>query len=135
MMHAIGVHCAILRDSRASRASDIQGLLFLEYTNAASMAERLSSWLQGQVSEARRPASVVETPKQVERTKLRRILDTHFNVGELRDLCFDLDIKYDNLSGDGKKEKARELIEYCERHGRITELVKTCYNLRPKAEW
>jgi len=52
LMHAIGVHCAILKDRRTSQSADIQGLFFLEYTNADSMAERLSRWIEDQVQEA-----------------------------------------------------------------------------------
>jgi len=54
LMHAIGVHCTILKDHRASLSADIQGLLFLEYTNPDSMAERLSRWIEDQVNEIRR---------------------------------------------------------------------------------
>ncbi len=53
LMHAIGVHCAILKDRRASQSADIQGLFFLEYTNAESVVERLSRWIEDQVQEAR----------------------------------------------------------------------------------
>jgi hypothetical protein len=55
LMHAIGVHCTIVKDRRASLSADIQGLLFLEYTNPDSMAERLSRWIEDQVSEIKRP--------------------------------------------------------------------------------
>jgi hypothetical protein len=41
---------------------------------------------------------------------------------ELRDLCFDLGVKYDDLGGEGAAAKARELIDYLERHCRIPEL-------------
>ncbi len=52
LMHANGIHCAILKDRRARQATDIQGLFFLEYNNPQAMAERLSRWIEHQVKEA-----------------------------------------------------------------------------------
>lgn len=62
-------------------------------------------------------------------------LVTHFNQGELQNLAHDLSIKYDELPGDTLSSKARELIAYCERHGRTQELVELCQKLRPRASW
>ena len=65
--------------------------------------------------------------------QLRDFITRNFNDSELRDLCFDLDIEYENLGGDNKAAKARELVAYCQRHGRLTELEDTCRRLRPNA--
>lgn len=43
---------------------------------------------------------------------LRRILTHHFNIEELRNLCFDLGLDYEQLSGSEKGSKARALVEY-----------------------
>lgn len=67
--------------------------------------------------------------------KLRRILTERFNDGELRTLCFDLGVDYDSLPGEGKTDRARELIAYLERHGRISELVRVGKQLRPDVSW
>lgn len=56
LMHAVGVQCAILKDRRSNVASDIGGLLFLEYTNPKSMGEKLKLWIESQVEEAIIPA-------------------------------------------------------------------------------
>ena len=58
------------------------------------------------------------------RTELHKILITYFNESELRDLCFRLDIDYEELPGSTKSDKARELITYAERNGRYEELVR-----------
>jgi nucleoside phosphorylase len=55
-------------------------------------------------------------------TQLRQSLVDHFNDQELRDLCFDMDIDYESLPGEGKASKARELVAFCERRGQISEL-------------
>jgi hypothetical protein len=66
---------------------------------------------------------------------LRQLLIKCFNDSELRNLCFDLHIDYENLNGIGKEDKVRELVAYCDRHGRIPELVEECRRLRPKVSW
>jgi len=63
--------------------------------------------------------------------QLRDFITRYFNDSELRDLCFDLGIEYENLGGDNKAAKARELVAYCQRHGRLAELEDTCRRLRP----
>ncbi len=55
LMHANGVRCTILKELRATLSADIQGLLFLEYSSPQSLAERLSLWIEDQISEAKRP--------------------------------------------------------------------------------
>lgn len=72
---------------------------------------------------------------QMNPAKLRRILLSSFNESELRDLCFDLRVDYDNLPGQSKADKARELVAYFDRRGRLAELIKVCYQLRPNASW
>lgn len=68
-------------------------------------------------------------------TLFRQNLVTLFNESELRDLCFELGIDYDDLVGQTKSDKARELIALAWRNGRTTELVARCRRLRAHAEW
>ncbi len=67
--------------------------------------------------------------------QLRQILAHHFNEGELRTLCFDLGIDYDDLPGDERAGKARELVSYLKRYGRISELVEIGTAMRPDISW
>ena len=76
-----------------------------------------------------------KTSEQVDRATLRQILTTYFNESELRNLCFDLGVDYDNLPGEGKGDKARELVALFERCGRPHELVEACQRLRPNVSW
>ena len=69
------------------------------------------------------------------RTQLRQLLTTHFDEGELQTLCFDLGVDYESLPGVGKADKARELVEYLERRGRIKECVELGKQLRPDVPW
>ena len=68
-------------------------------------------------------------------SELRQILVTHFSEGELRTLCFDLDIDYDDLPGEGRTDKARELVAYFERRNRIFDLVEPGIKQRPDISW
>jgi hypothetical protein len=73
--------------------------------------------------------------EQVNTRILRQILVAHFNDSELRDLCFDLKVDYESLPGQGKSDKARELVGYMQRHGRIYELVMLGGQCRPDINW
>jgi hypothetical protein len=82
--------------------------------------------------------SAQDTPAaaaSVDRIKLRQILTDNFADDELRDLCFELGIDYENLGGTGKSGKARELVAFAERRGRFVELVNACRRLRSNAPW
>ena len=68
-------------------------------------------------------------------TQLREILDQRFDEGELRTLCFDLGVDYDNLPGQSKSDRARELVLHCERRDCVPELVATGRKLRPDISW
>jgi hypothetical protein len=67
--------------------------------------------------------------------ELRRILSTRFDEGELRTLCFDLEVDYDSLPGQSKADKARELVAYLGRRGRISRLTRVGQRLRPDISW
>jgi len=67
--------------------------------------------------------------------RLRETLATYFDAGELRTLCFDLGVDYDDLPGEGKTNKARELIAYLERRDRLSEMVRICERQRPNVTW
>jgi hypothetical protein len=62
---------------------------------------------------------------------LRTALVQHYSDGELRTLCADLGIDYESLPGSGKVDKARELVAYAQRHGRLEELLATVRQERP----
>jgi hypothetical protein len=68
-------------------------------------------------------------------TKLRKLLVEYFNLGELQTLCFDLDVDYDSLPGEGKASKARELVAYLGRRGIISKLVRIGKQQRPDIPW
>ena len=62
-------------------------------------------------------------------------IDGRFNHEELRELCFILECEYDDLSGQAKYSKARELVLYLDRRNRLGELQNVVLQLRPKTDW
>ena len=71
----------------------------------------------------------------VERNQLHEILVDRFSIDEIRTLCFELGIEYEELDGDGRTGKARELITYVERRGRTQDLINCAKIARPEANW
>ena len=69
------------------------------------------------------------------RKKILGLLRTAFNESELHDLCFRLAIDYEELSGQNKRDKARELLIYFERRDRLDELMAAVHKLRPHLDW
>ena len=86
-------------------------------------------------AETKRPDSKSEEIQTgIDRARLRQNIAEHFTKDELRTLCFDLGIEHENLP-ETKDGMARELVAYCERTGRVPELVEKCKGLRPKVAW
>ena len=67
--------------------------------------------------------------------EIHKILDQLFNDEELRTLCVYLNVDYDNLHGQNKSGKARELILHLKRRNRIHKLIKTGMEIRPDINW
>jgi len=67
--------------------------------------------------------------------ELRNLLIENFSLSELSDLAFDLDVKFENLSGSTLNEKARELISYLNRRNQLSRLGEVGPALRPELPW
>lgn len=101
--------------------------------SARDVSGPVDTWLQSH-SVAMATAGP-QTQSQLDAAGLRRLLVDSFNDGELRDLCFDLGIDYDDLPGQAKSDKARELVAYANRRARSADLLAACRHERPHAEW
>jgi len=73
------------------------------------------------------------TPLKI-RTELREKLVQHFNREELRTLCFDLGVQYEDLP-DSLEGMARDLVAHCERDVTIPKLLSLCRKRRPNVTW
>jgi len=67
----------------------------------------------------------------VDPNHLRKVLIEYYNAGELRTLCFELSIDYENLGGRGKAEKVAELVLYARRNNRLNEIANYVRQTRP----
>ena len=61
---------------------------------------------------------------------VRQALVNYFDLEELRTLCFDLGVDFDELKGSGKVAKARELVQHWQRHGNLDQLVDAIHQQR-----
>ncbi|MCU0501324.1 MAG: CHAT domain-containing protein, partial [Anaerolineae bacterium] len=68
-------------------------------------------------------------------TALRELLAERFNLEELRTLAADTGVDYDELGGEGKTARARELIALLERRGGIPDLIRAGRRARPDVPW
>lgn len=68
-------------------------------------------------------------------TELRDQIKKRFDLEELRSLCFDLSIPYDDVAGTTLDSKTVALISYCLRRELIDQLLARCKELRPLEVW
>jgi len=62
---------------------------------------------------------------------LSKLLDEKFNLQELKEICFNLNLDFENIPGDIKAEKAQGLAGYFERRRNLSQLVLAIKEARP----
>jgi hypothetical protein len=68
-------------------------------------------------------------------TDLHGLLTEYFNLDELRALCFQLGLDYEELRGEVKSARARDLITVMLRQNRLAELADRLKVQRPNVDW
>lgn len=68
---------------------------------------------------------------EVNQVALWKAISEGYNDSELRDLCFILEIDYEDLAGETKSAKARELVLKMKRIGQLSRLVEQLMAERP----
>ncbi len=66
---------------------------------------------------------------------IREQLVQCFNLSELRELCFQLDVDHEIINGENKIDKSRELLTYLNRRARVQKLIDYCSQERPHINW
>lgn len=79
------------------------------------------------------PTAAVERQMGDDRA-LKTALAALFNRDELDDLAFQVGINSDAVGGETTDARARALVAYARRHGRLEELVAAARRLRPEGE-
>jgi hypothetical protein len=83
------------------------------------------------VPPADQPPSHPIDPATVSPTGLRTAMRTVYNLAELKILCADLAVDYENLGGERLENRILELISFMRRRGRYEELVRKVLADRP----
>lgn len=65
----------------------------------------------------------IETPVQRRELQLLEQLNTQYDLEAVRQLCYDLDVEYEDLEGEIKSAKTRALVQLLGRLGRLDELA------------
>ncbi len=68
-------------------------------------------------------------------TTLHKMMERYFDLEEIRTLCFQLNVDYDSVRGEGKSARIRHLILDLARHGRLEQLVAMASMERPHVTW
>jgi hypothetical protein len=68
------------------------------------------------------------------RSRLRLFLTEHFNLSELKNICFDLGVDYEMFPHQTKGDLSRELLAYFERKENLSCLVAEVVKHRPDEE-
>ncbi|MBK9051453.1 MAG: hypothetical protein IPL78_11215 [Chloroflexi bacterium] len=104
----------------------------LATTNAVAHLLHNTPSLQSRLIAPRRRT---DTIAQANILHLFQQIESLFNLSEVKGICFALGIEFEDLAGEEKQEKIRELITYCQRRGRVPDLVQHLESARPHATW
>jgi hypothetical protein len=66
-----------------------------------------------------------------ELVNLRQFIINHYDLEEVRTLCFDLRVNYDELGGEGVSAKVRELLLWVGRRHQLDQLINRLHQTRP----
>ncbi len=66
---------------------------------------------------------------------LRQTISQRFNLSDIRTLCFDLGIEYEELGGGPKSDVITALIGYCQRNERLNDLQNYLQRERSFVAW
>lgn len=73
----------------------------------------------------------VESPEERDIRALVKALQQHFNMAELRRLAFEVNVDHEDLPGETRSDRARELALPCRRQGRLAALAERVRGERP----
>lgn len=68
-------------------------------------------------------------------TQFHGQLKEAYNSEELRTLCADLNVPYDDLRGESRSDRMRELVLQMQRERRLADLLRLCMHQRPHFTW
>jgi predicted NACHT family NTPase len=75
------------------------------------------------------------TPLPQRRAAFREQIIDAFDLGELEEACYDLDVEFESLSGSNLNLKVIAFIEYLERRDKLGDFVDYAHRKRPMFNW
>jgi hypothetical protein len=64
-----------------------------------------------------------------------KLMNIHLDMNEVRDLCFDLQVDFDNLLGERKLDKIKALVGLFYRQNLLDVLINWLHGIRPDVDW
>jgi tetratricopeptide (TPR) repeat protein len=80
-------------------------------------------------------SEIIDELQNIIKPKIRETIKDTFNLEELKSLCFDLRIDYEDLARANRTGKIEELINYVERHEKKEEFFGALKLIRPNIDW
>ncbi len=80
-------------------------------------------------------AAATPLPPIINKVELSKLIRQHYDLGEFKSLCFELEVAYDDLPGETLTNRVEALVEYLERRGRVPHLLPLLKQQRPSATW
>ena len=82
------------------------------------------------------PSNPVENSSEpVNKPLLRELIAKHFDLEEIKVLCFDLNVDYEDLTGEKKAGKTMSLVLYFDRRDNLSGLIQKLRKERPRVDW
>lgn len=128
----------LIRSGLGKMLSKFQGMLLKNDNSIADHENRIAELEKRNAEvEPLRP-DTGDLAKKHEHQKVLRVIELvseSFNRVEIRELCFDFNIEYDDLPGESRSEKVFELVSYFQRRNTLDVFIEWCQKLRPKVQW
>lgn len=84
-----------------------------------------------QSEQLKEPPLTQSTIDLEDKTKIKQRLSDGFNLSELKELCFDIGVSYEDLTYQNRSDLILELIGYVERRGQVGTLLEKTIERRP----
>jgi hypothetical protein len=82
------------------------------------------------------PQNPIENSREsVNKPLLRELITKHFDLEEIKMLCFELNLDYEDLTGDNKAGKTMSLVLYFNRRNNLFDLIQKLRKERPRVDW
>lgn len=68
-------------------------------------------------------------------SQLLHLLTSRLNMTELKEVCFEAEIPFEEIEGEALPDKALNLVTYVSRREKVKEFVEVLKELRPDVNW